>query len=657
MRTTDQILECLLATKPELQCLVAGVTIDIELLEDVPFQSLESDRVVLSSSALLGPSAAVVVRHALEAAQLRRLPVRTSVCALLAARTAVRYACHGRGEAMDHLLLRVAGLGDDEVAHERLMAHWLALRPLYADSAIDDISAADIRQIEAAWALAPPAEEILCIGGDERLRVLSQTGKNKYGCATRPIPGLVEFSSCTATTVTQRGYAAAESTRRRLLAAALDGELSMCCAAEAASIREGLLHRYGLDDTVDAVLAASGTDASLVAAMLAGAMDTTRPVVTVLVSAAETGRGVPNAVNGCAFGETTAMGHRQLLGDPIAGVVPGMACEGIALRSNGRPRAVQAIDADVRRHIDRAVNAGCKVLLYAPHASKTGLTAPSRQEIGQLLQDYHPHVHVVVDACQGRIDASDVQDYVQAGATVLLTGSKFFTGPSFCGVVFAPRSKVQTVLDRMPVGLGAYSSIDDWRQAPSCLSHGHNVGLLLRWAAGLAEMDAFRLIPAPVQIQLLKKFGGILRNVFSEGPALMTGHPVQSPSRTETWAGLQTIFPFMLRSPFASDRVLSMSELECVYRSIHGDLARATGDARAATPCQIGQPVAFDGEISSGRAVLRFAASSRHVAAYAATPHLGEWAQRIEHEARMALHMIEKATQTMIPVLAEARAP
>ena len=58
-------------------------------------------------------------------------------------------------------------------------------------------------------AIRHSADELLASGGDSRLLIDAASGLGKYGCATRPRPDTLAFGSCTASSVSTLGYAAA----------------------------------------------------------------------------------------------------------------------------------------------------------------------------------------------------------------------------------------------------------------------------------------------------------------------------------------------------------------------------------------------------------------------------------------------------------------
>jgi len=63
--------------------------------------------------------------------------------------------------------------------------------------------------------------------------------------------------------------------------------------------------------------------------------------------------------------------------------------------------------------------------------SKTGYLVPSVSVLKQLSEKYGKRVVPVVDACQGRVAGGALQQFMENGFAVLMTGSKFYGG-SLC---------------------------------------------------------------------------------------------------------------------------------------------------------------------------------------------------------------------------------
>ncbi|CAN0520998.1 unnamed protein product, partial [Laminaria digitata] len=66
---------------------------------------------------------------------------------------------------------------------------------------------------------------------------------------------------------------------------------------------------------------------------------------------------------------------------------------------------------------------------------------------------------VVVDACQLRSEAENIRKYAALGFLTLVTGSKFYCGPPFCGaVLFPPAALAELELghEHLPPGFEDY---------------------------------------------------------------------------------------------------------------------------------------------------------------------------------------------------------
>ena len=72
--------------------------------------------------------------------------------------------------------------------------------------------------------------------------------------------------------------------------------------------------------------------------------------------------------------------------------------------------------------------------------SKLGYQSPSEEMIQNLNTLDNLSLQVIVDAAQLRLDPSDIQNYLNKGYIVSITGSKYFTGPPYSGALIFPES-------------------------------------------------------------------------------------------------------------------------------------------------------------------------------------------------------------------------
>lgn len=305
---------------------------------------------------------------------------------------------------------------------------------------------------------------------------------------------------------------------------------------------------YGVEKADNCILAPSGTDSVLAALALSLAVN---PAVgVVLAGVEETGSGVPLATQGRHFASTTALGFRVRKSEKIAGFPAGTQLVTAPLRTeNGELNSRQNIFHICQQQIHNAVQAGQRVLLYLLDTSKTGQLVPDMQVVQALCHTYPGQIDVVVDACQARLMPERIKAYLQQDWAVMVTGSKFYTGPAFCGALLLPETWRQR-LDHavLPSGLAAYFNQAEWPacKATASLNNGFNLGLLLRWVGACAEIERFSHVPASEKTVRLEQFLGGIRHILEQDETieLLPDTLVKRDALPHAWDQQQTIFFF-----------------------------------------------------------------------------------------------------------------
>ncbi len=594
-----------LAAHPALLPLIAETDVTVVPgLSSVGVRCPEPGRVQIRPDLEPDHRGRIALRYGLELAWLAGLPgLGVRAAAVLAARTAGRFAglpgVLAEGEQPDPVLAGLVGHVPDQ-ANLAIAARSLA----DTHDGGDVLSQHDLACIEALWPLAVPTECLLASGGDERLLIDAETGLNRYGCTPWPRPSVVTFASCTASSLSPGAFAAAEQARHALAAATLETAPSVALAEASDTIGAALLAYFQVADMAEAVLAASGTDAALVVTGLLAAERPGETLTSILMSPSETGSGVPDAVQGRHFASSAAAGCKVGKGQPIEGLASGPHLVTVPLReASGAPRG----EDDIAAACDRAIRSGAargRVVLHAIDGSKTGLTAPDRAACRQLADRYGDRLDIVVDACQARIEPALVQWYLRQGFPVLVTGSKFFAAPGFCGAVLFPRERLQRIArhGRLPAGLAPYARLEGGFGSRRC------PGLVLRWRAALHEMQAFAGLPAGEVRHRLSVLEQAVTGTLSRDRRLLL---VEAP-RPEGfgWSDQRSVFSFAIRSPAGW---LDTVQLRRLYDALNTDLSRdAPPGLRLAASqlCQIGQPVELG---SSARGGLRIAVSAAQI--------------------------------------------
>ncbi|WP_025886423.1 hypothetical protein [Asaia prunellae] len=605
-KVTDGLFAAL--DRPDLQSLSDRISLDLSPRLDLPFTA-SADAIILGALAFERPEMApTLLRYGLEwVFLLQDLPAQDRpLAAIVAARVAALFH-----QLDSEIVALPAGLAwlHEFAAHRppcasRVTALWPELIRFCPGLSITGVDPAPLlARLEPLWLSLGPAEYLMADGGDERLTIDPKTGLNRYGCSHRPRPWAVTFSSSTASSLSERGYLGAERARRSFLLDALGGTPAPR-AREAAclNVRQGLAALYGLESRDNIVLAASGTDCELavLAIGLMRAGGRSAAITNILIAPDETGSGVPLAAQGRHFAAGTALGNEADKASHLEGFPTGTRLLGIAIRNpDGSPRDPGALDEEVRCCVMQELTQGRHVILHQLDMSKTGLVGPRHDLLQELIALYPGQITLVVDACQARLAPERVAAMVRSGMLVMTTGSKFLTGPPFCGAVLLPDELASSLASfSLPEGLSAYFNRCDWPQtsSPDPLMQEGNLGLALRWQAALAESKALAAVPRGRITETLRRFEKAAREVIANHPSLtlLSVPPLERASMAgqEIWDTVPTVFSFLVNDPQAQEKPLSLERARALHRWLNADLSPwIRGSDLAELLCQLGQPV------------------------------------------------------------------
>lgn len=439
-------------------------------------------------------------------------------------------------------------------------------------------------------------------GGDDRLH-LTKEGVNKYHCPPRPLPANVAIRcSCTCSPPTLDGFEAA----RRLLRDLWSGHTSFSCAM--ADIRSRISKALEVSVAHEVVLHPSGSDAELIPLAIAAARKKElgcTHIVSIVAAAGEVGSGSAPAAGGRHFSRYTPCGSLVKKGGMVTDFPDSTRIIEIKSR-NEQGHIASNFDELVMNAIRAHRSEAPYFVLHAVDGSKTGIRVPSRELIERLYKDLGERLLVVLDACQCRSDPEELNWFLERGAVVLVTASKFFSAPGFCGAVLIPEGSSMRVLTETPAPTGLSDYLTD-EEVPHSLKALHqslpsspkNIGLLLRWACGITEMEMFRTMGDSVKSAMREWVYGVRKLVRQRRPVLdLIDDDLAVCEWDETRSGgINTVVSIKIRSACGSKHI-DANTLRRMHRHLTMDASEllppnASDEEReiARLACMVGQPV------------------------------------------------------------------
>jgi hypothetical protein len=371
-------------------------------------------------------------------------------------------------------------------------------------------------------------------------------------------------------------------------------------------IRARLVKGMGLAGRdVEVVLHPSGTDAEyiplLYAVQRAEALGCSR-VVNVIAAAGEVGSHTATAAGGKHISNFRPMGGTCVLNEPVEGFNTNNIKVVEVMPRGDTGGIVPNYDAAMESAVNAAEEemSGAFYILHAA-LSKTGLFMPSHGAMEAMMERLKGRYVLVFDACQMRVSAEEMNWYMDRGAIILVTGSKFFGAPGFCGAVVCPKAVTQEFATNahVPEGLSSYLTKSDVSTAmtklrDSLTENGPNIGLALRWTCALTEMEEYNTHKAEYEPKMSTWVRGVRDQVAQYAPYLEL-QPDEGQEDDAHMGGWNTTIGIRMNG---QGTTLNLNDLKRVHVLLRKDLSgelppSATQEEREAVKkkCFIGQPV------------------------------------------------------------------
>ena len=472
--------------------------------------------------------------------------------------------------------------------------------------------------------LAKPTEYLLMAGGDLRLNIDEIELLNKYGCRPFPRPDAFTFASSTATSVSNFAFDKTDKVRSILINNSLKNGFKKTTIEFTELLKNNLRKTFKLNEECEIIFSPSGTDSSLQIAAITQIISE-KNITHILVASDETGSGVASALKGNHFENTTALNYPVKKGDRIEGFRDVDLIEIPFRDENGVLKSSDQLDEEVLNAITKTNELGRHVVLHTMDQSKLGYQSPSDGFIQKLNSLKKLSIQIIVDGSQLRLDPKDIQNYLSKGYIVTITGSKYFTGPPYCGALILPKNVnklIRSVKTSLPKGLTQYYNHSDWPTSWFCsneLSEGYNYGSYMRWNAAIVEMDRYYKTPVLYRNMGIEMFCNFVDDSIKDASFLEPIYGDETKSKTYYSKefgirNIRTIFPFFI---LKDNEPLSVDKVKKLYTLLNSDLSDQFEGSSieiirlAAQKCHIGQAVNVKYSTGFESAVLRMSLGAR----------------------------------------------
>ncbi len=461
--------------------------------------------------------------------------------------------------------------------------------------------------------MLPNIEEFLEKGCNERT-YRNKDGFLKYGIAIHS-PTLINRGSCTSSTVTDCNYESIQNAYQEYKTARNYSDL---IRRRSRSLKTLLgMQRRGKDMIF---YGPSGTDLSYYPGMFIKVLNPGRPILNVITSADEVGGGTGIAAEGIYHGAYNQFDEEVPKGNKVSGGTK-IKVHGLDLRSDTGTLVspLEDLGTIVTNYVDNHA-----IVINLTHCSKSGIA----DYLEVMDAPWADKVLWNVDMCQFRYEENIIKDLLARNATIMLTGSKFFQSPPFCGAMLVPAAMYEKLVDADWSKVRMYKSVFSIYDIPAELrvkvdfNREFNPALHARWQCAIDEMFRFKkleIAAARGKVDLWhKKIVDIINE--SEEFELMPGLD----------RSIKTIISFRVK---VNNKFLNLEELKKFhYNFCTKDFTEEYGQKHVF----IGQPVKY----GKNEGFIRLAIGSKNIREFVTDD------ETIFENDKMLIHMLKKELNT-----------
>lgn len=325
-------------------------------------------------------------------------------------------------------------------------------------------------------------EQAITSGGDERIE-MKENGLNKYMVNPLESESIFNRGSCTCSTLSKE----VEPQVRALFHRMVGGDDPDLIRQEQRGRMKALLVEKGQPE-FDICFAPSGSDLCFYPLLFSSLLKPGKPIMNLITCPEELGTGSVLANRGMFFSEKTQM-KDVTKGAPVNAQLeidyrtfPSRTQDGMII--DHKPMIYDAIEEFRESH---------NILVNLVIGSKSGI-----ENNLSIIEEGPKDVIYVVDLCQMRAVPKLLHHLIDMNCLVMITGSKFYQSPPFCGAMIVPKTHGTALkgIEPSPEQIEGFKDIYTKYDLPPAygklrnqLDALRNIGTTLRWEAAICESE------------------------------------------------------------------------------------------------------------------------------------------------------------------------
>ncbi len=343
-------------------------------------------------------------------------------------------------------------------------------------------------------------QQWLLAGCDERIALRPETDANQYHLNPMKYEGLLMRGSCTCGTLTPAGHETAKHFERDYRVE--DDAQWMRTQTKRMQQLFG-----GRNDEFHVYYGPSGSDMMYWPLLMQSMLYPGRRITNIVSCPEELGSGSILAAEGKYYANQNQFGAAVPKG--------GMVTEALDVDVQFLPAREESGHISDRKQAIRdiiAARPGQPIVGNLVFGSKSGI-----KDDLDIIDEFREGVMWVVDMCQFRTHRGLVHELISKGVMLMVTGSKFYQAPPFCGALLVPKFWTERLVSCPAEHLAPYGSLFASADAPPDLPQLRtlwpdyaNVGLRLRWEIALDEMEAYLAYPQEDTDALIRRWNRVV---------------------------------------------------------------------------------------------------------------------------------------------------